>query len=302
LSGERPRLVLTIDLEDWHQIVHRRLGLADWDRPHEAFERQVAALLALLDELGVRATFFVLGMCAKNYPDAVREIASRGHELGSHGFAHMPVHRQTKEKFRRDVEESIELLEKLGGARPSGYRAPAFSITRGAPWAYDVLADLEFAYDSSQYDTPRIPNRLRGIPVEPYHLVVEGGKRLVEFPVAVGRWRGRRLPVGGGSYWRVLPRRVLFDALHAAAGPDAAPVLYFHPYEFDFAPLRAAGPRTARGTAQALYWNARRGRIAELLRAAAGEFELLSHERYLATAGEPGGTRTKALSPDGALV
>ncbi len=301
MSGERSRLVLTIDLEDWHQIVHRRLGLTDWDRQYDAFERQVKTLLALLDELGVQATFFVLGMCARNYPDTVREIAARGHELGSHGFAHVQAHRQGKDEFRRDVEHSIALVEQLGGARPKGYRAPAFSMTRGAAWAYDVLAEVGFAYDSSQYDTPRISDRLRGIPAQPYQLVLGGGKRLVEFPVAVGRWRGRRLPVGGGSYWRVLPRRVLFDALRGAAGPDAAPVLYFHPYEFDPEPLRTACPRTAGGTAQALYWNARRGRIADLLRAAAREFDLLSHERYLATAGEPAGSRTKALSPDGAL-
>jgi polysaccharide deacetylase family protein (PEP-CTERM system associated) len=301
LTHGRPRLVLTIDLEDWHQIVHRGLGLSDWDRPHEAFERQVATLLALLDELGLRATFFVLGMCASHYPDAVREIASRGHELGSHGYAHVPAHRQGRDEFRRDVEQSIALVEELGGARPRGYRAPAFSITRAAAWAYDVLAELGFAYDSSQYDTPRIPDRLHNIPAEPYHLVVGGGMRLIEFPVAVGRWRGRRLPVGGGSYWRVLPQRILFDALRGAAGPNAAPVLYFHPYEFDPEPLRTTS-RSARGRAQVVYWNARRGRIAELLRAASGEFELLSHERYLATSGEPGGARTKTLSRDGELV
>ena len=77
MDESRPRLVLTFDLEDWHQIVHRSLGVADWDRPHPAFERQVEVLLALLDELRLRATFFVLGMCAKNYPAAVRKIAAR---------------------------------------------------------------------------------------------------------------------------------------------------------------------------------------------------------------------------------
>lgn len=296
MSDERPRLVLTFDLEDWHQIVHRSLGVKDWDRPNEAFERQVEALLRLLDELRVRGTFFVLGMCANTYPEAVREIAGRGHELASHGFAHVPVQRQTREEFRRDVEQSVELLDDLVGRKPAGYRAPAFSITRETVWAYEVLADLGFVYDSSQYDTPRIPGRIRGIPVEPYRLE---GTALTEFPVAVGRWRGRRIPVGGGSYWRALPRTVLFGALRAAAGPKTAPVLYFHPYEFDPKPLRTAhGPRF-RAAAHALYWNTRRGRVAGLLREAAREFELLSHERYLETAG---GTRTKTLSDEGLVV
>ena len=298
--SQRPRLVLTFDLEDWHQIVHRSLGAADWDRPHEAFERQVGALLALLDELEVRATFFVLGMCARNYPDAVREIAARGHELASHGFEHVPVHRQTRDEFRKDVEASIELVESLAGRRPLGYRAPAFSITRSSGWAFELLADLGFAYDSSQYDTPRLPDRLIGIPDEPYRLEVQPGKELLEFPIAMGRWRGRRIPIGGGSYWRVLPRRALFDALRGAASPNAAPVLYFHPYELDPEPLRTvSGPRF-RAATQVLYWNVRRGRIPVLLRAAAREFELLSHERYLATAGS--GARSKALSSEGVVV
>ena len=300
MDEERPRLVLTFDLEDWHQIVHRSLGVPDWDRPHAAFERQVETLLALLDELGLHATFFVLGMCAKNYPAAVREIAARGHELGSHGFEHVPVHRQTREDFRRDVEASIELVESLVGRRPVGYRAPAFSITRASAWAFELLSDVGFAYDSSQYDTPRLPNRLLGIPDEPYRLEVRPGKELLEFPIAVGRWRGKRIPIGGGTYWRVLPQRVLFGALRGAASPQAAPVLYFHPYELDPKPLRTAGGPRARAAANVLYWNARRGRITRLLRAAATEFELVSHERYLETAGSE--ARTRSLSDEGAIV
>jgi polysaccharide deacetylase family protein (PEP-CTERM system associated) len=300
VSEERPRLVLTFDLEDWHQIVHRSLGVPDWDRPHAAFERQVETVLALLDELGLRATFFVLGMCARNYPAAVREIAARGHELGSHGYQHIPVQEQTREDFRRDVEASAELVESLAGRRPVGYRAPAFSITRSCAWAFELLADLGFAYDSSQYDTPRLPNRLLGIPDEPYRLEVRPGKELLEFPIAVGRWRGKRIPIGGGTYWRVLPQRVLFGALRGAATPHTAPVLYFHPYELDPEPLRTAGGPRARAAANVLYWNARRGRIARLLRAVAAEFELLSHERYLERAGSE--ARTRSLSDEGAIV
>jgi polysaccharide deacetylase family protein (PEP-CTERM system associated) len=300
LGEERRRLVLTFDLEDWHQIVHRSLGVADWDRAHPAFERQVETLLALLDELGLRATFFVLGMCAKNYPAAVREIAGRGHELASHGFEHVPVHRQTREDFRRDVESSIELVESLAGRRPVGYRAPAFSITRDSAWAFELLADLGFAYDSSQYDTPRLPNRLLAIPDETYRLEVRPGKGLLEFPIAVGRWRGKRIPIGGGSYWRVLPQRVLFGALRAAASPQAAPVLYFHPYELDPEPLRTAGGPRARAAVSVLYWNARRRRIGRLLRAAAAEFELVSHECYLERAGSE--ARTRSLSNEGAIL
>src|SRR5438552_8664844 len=197
----RPPLLLSIDLEDWHQLVHRRLGRADWDRPNAAFPPQVRAILDLLDELGAHATFFLLGMTVANYPGLVAEIVARGHEPASHGFAHARAYEQTQEDFRADVERSIETIERATSQRPVTYRAPAFSINRQTPWAYDVLAHLGFRCDSSQYDSPRIAERIGGIPDTPYRLRVGDAGEIWELPVAT--WGP--VPIGGGSYWRVLP-------------------------------------------------------------------------------------------------
>ena len=128
MADARPALLLSVDFEDWFQLVHRRLGLADWDRRSAAFERQAAAAFDLLDELGAKATFFVLGITAERYPDLVQELAARGHEPASHGYAHARVHEQEPDEFRRDVERGVELVERLAGRRPVAYRAPAFSI------------------------------------------------------------------------------------------------------------------------------------------------------------------------------
>ncbi len=194
VAGRFDGFVLSIDLEDWHQLVRRGAGSADWDVPHPAFERQVRVLLDFLAELDVKATFFVLGMCARNYPDIVAEIAARGHEVGSHGTAHARVHAQTRDEFRRDLEESVAQLERLTGRRPAGYRAPAFSINRDTLWAYDVLSELGFRYDSSQHDSPRIPRRIEGIPGDAYRLRLDSGREIWEFPIAVRRAREPHAP------------------------------------------------------------------------------------------------------------
>jgi polysaccharide deacetylase family protein (PEP-CTERM system associated) len=301
-------MLLSFDFEDWNQKVLRSLGHAGWDRPDAAFEGQVAAILDLLEELDVTATFFVLGMCARNYPDAVREVAARGHEIACHGYAHQRVYRQTRDEFRTDVLRSMEVIEDLVGRRPAGYRAPEFSITRASTWAFDVLAELDFRYDSSQYDSPRIPGRLGGIPTAPYRLELTGGKSLIEFPVAVARIGRRALPVGGGTYWRVLPAPILFPALRAAASRSPAAVLYFHPYELDPRPLRVRLPQSASGSQRLramrynVYWNARRARIARLLRRVGREFRLVSYETYLANADADAGAHTKTLSREGVVV
>jgi peptidoglycan-N-acetylglucosamine deacetylase len=299
--------LLSFDLEDWHQLVRRRAGAERWDVTHPAFERQVRTILDFLDRLGVHATFFVLGMSARNYPELVAEIAARGHEIASHGTAHTRVHLQSREDFRRDVEESLELIESLGGRRPVGYRAPAFSINRDTPWAYDVLAELGFRYDSSQYDSPRIPRRIEGIPSDAYRLRLGPGSELLEFPIAVWRARGRALPIGGGGYWRAFPDSLLLRALHAVKRTTAYPVLYFHPYEFDPEPLRPGLPDSAgarqrlTAASRSLYRNPGRRRTIRQLARVAREFPLATYESVL---GHPalGRGGAKALSPGGAVV
>ena len=302
------KLLLSFDFEDWHQLVHRALGRPDWDQRGHALERQSAAILGLLDELGAKATFFVLGMTAERYPDLVREIAAQGHELACHGYAHRRVPTQGRDEFRADVERCAELLEELSGKRPLGYRAPAFSITRDTPWAYDVLAELGFRYDSSQYDSPRISRRITPVPPAPYRLELGSGREIWEFPITVWRPRRRPIPVGGGAYWRALPTAVLRRALRDVADDNAYPVLYFHPYELDPQPLRVALPESPTPRQRLLAaWksvqrNPGRRRVADRIRAIAREHQLSSYEEAHGEVVERYGARPRSLSRAGVLV
>jgi polysaccharide deacetylase family protein (PEP-CTERM system associated) len=303
-----PALLLSFDFEDWHQLVHRTLGVDDWDTRGAALERQTHAVLRLLDELGVKATFFLLGITAQRYPELVREIAARGHEPASHGFAHQLVHRQSRDDFRRDLDCSIELIEQLTGRRPIAYRAPAFSINRETPWAYEVLAELGFRYDSSQYDSPKVPNRIGEIPRTPYRLDLPSGRALWELPISVAELAGRRVPIGGGSYWRLLPEALLFHGLRRVLAANAHPVLYFHPYEFDPTPLRPRLPASPsakqrlKALERAAWRNLGRSLVAKRLRAAAREFRLVSYEQAYADVDRRYGTRSRSLSREGVLV
>ena len=206
-----------------------------------------------------------------------------------------------------DLEESIALIGELGGRRPLGYRAPAFSINRDTPWAYEILAELGFLYDSSQYDSPRIPRRIEGIPRDAYRLRLGSGRELWEFPIAVWRTRGRVLPIGGGGYWRAFPNRLLLRALHDVARSSAFPCLYFHPYEFDPEPLHAglARPATAKQRLKAaqrsLYRNPGRRRTPGQLARVAREFSLVTYESALGNDTLRRGSE-KTLSRGGAVL
>ena len=283
-QASEPTLILSVDFEDWNQLVRRRVGDPAWDARRPALARQTEALLEALAAIGARATFFVLGITARRYPELVHQIAAGGHELASHGFEHRRVYDGGAEDLRSDLQRSIELIGELAGVRPLGYRAPAFSINRTTPWAYEVLAELGFAYDSSQYDSPRIPARIRPVPPAPFALELESGRTLWELPVAAWRLGARSVPVGGGAYWRVLPERALMSGLRSAASAGPA-TLYLHPYECDPAPLRAGLPREsplarrAHARLRELQRNPARRRVLSHLRAVGHHFRLLTCEQ-----------------------
>jgi polysaccharide deacetylase family protein (PEP-CTERM system associated) len=307
-TGAKPTLLLSFDFEDWHQLVLQRPGAAGPETTNPAFVRQVRAVLDFLDSAEATATFFLLGMTAVAHPRLVQEVVERGHEPACHGYGHVRAFRQSPTEFRADVEASIALITRLTGRRPVGYRAPAFSLNRDTTWAYGILADLGFDWDSSQYDSPRIPRRFRPIPRAPYLLCEPGGRRIWELPLAVCRLWGRSVPLGGGSYWRVLPQRAVANALRDRDVRDRPAALYFHPYEFDPDALRvplppaSSGGRRLRARMLAYRYDPGRRRLQATLARVAREFRLTSYERELESIKERHGTHTRALSQDGALV
>lgn len=270
-------LLLSVDYEDWHQLVRRRAGDPGWSAPGPALARQTEATLALFDELGVRATFFVLGMAARAHPELVRAVADAGHEIACHGDAHRPVHAQSPAEFAADLRQACATIEELTGRRPRGYRAPAFSITSRSPWAFTTLAHEGFTYDSSQHESFAVRDHIAPEQAAPHRLRQAD---LWEFPVAVWRPGRLRLPVGGASYWTATPIPLVLRGL-ADAGPF--PALYLHPHELDPAPLRpqlsheVAASQRARAGLRTVRRNAARRRAPEVLRALASQFALIPY-------------------------
>jgi polysaccharide deacetylase family protein (PEP-CTERM system associated) len=274
--------VLTVDFEDWHQLVYRRIGREDWITGSPAFERHVEAVLDLLDEVDVSATFFVVGATAERHPAALREVVSRGHELGCHGYEHRRAHAFTRMQFREDVRRCLDVVDDLCGVRPTGFRAPWFSITAETRWVHQELEELGFRYDSSLYDSPLLRERLRQIPAHPFRLGA-----LWEFPVAVWKTHGVIVPIGGGSYWRMLPETALWHGLESVGRDSGLPVLYFHPYEFAPEPLEVVLPAGSarrdrtRERYRRLSKNARRTLIPGRVREAAGRFRFVSFRQVM---------------------
>ncbi len=226
---------LTFDVEDWHQLVEWKLNgtLPPCSRHVLA---QTDDILEVLAERRVRATFFILGLVAEAHPELVRTIADAGHEIGSHGWSHQLIYRQSREVFAEETRRSKALLEEVLGRRVAGYRAAEFSITNRSRWALDVLAETGFSYDSSIFPIEGRRYGIPGTPLEP-HTVTTAGGELLEVPLTAVEAGSRRWPVGGGGYFRLLPYAITRAAIKRVNAAGRAAIVYFHPYEFSSVPL-----------------------------------------------------------------
>ena len=122
---------LSIDVEEYFQAhaYEKVIARSAWDSLPGRVVTNTRRLLALLAEHGTRATFFVLGWVAERHPELVREIVAAGHEVGSHGYAHELVYRQTRADFAADLARSLEAIGRAAGDGDAvlGYRAPRAS-------------------------------------------------------------------------------------------------------------------------------------------------------------------------------
>jgi polysaccharide deacetylase family protein (PEP-CTERM system associated) len=248
----------TVDLEDWYQGLE--IEATEWGQFEDRIQIGTERLLDLLAAAQVKATFFVLGHVAEHHPDLVRSIHAAGHEIGTHGYAHQFVYRLGREAFKRDLVLSLEKLDRAVGSSVVGHRAPFFSITAAADWAFDVLAECGLVYDSSVFP---VRNYRYGMPDAPrWPFEVRDG--LTEIPLSTLSAAGRKIPLGGGAYFRIFPYAVTRFGLRQINASGNAAIFYIHPWELDPEHPRVHLPRRIGLTH---YWNlgASAGRLRRLL-------------------------------------
>jgi polysaccharide deacetylase family protein (PEP-CTERM system associated) len=188
-----------------------------------------------------------LGWVAERFPDLVREIDGRGHEIGSHGYWHRLIYNQEPREFRDDLCRSRDLLQDITGRAVMAYRAPSFSIIERSRWALNILAGEGFTIDSSIYP---IHHDRYGIPgAKPYvHEIETSAGPLWEFPPSSVRAAGKNIPVGGGGYFRLYPLCVTTRWLAQINRKQKRPFMFYvHPWELDPGqPRLRAGSRLSR--------------------------------------------------------
>lgn len=81
-------------------------------------------VLDMLDATGIKATFFVIGALAARAPALLREVVSRGHEVGNHSYSHPHPRFLGAARARREVAEGAAAIADILGHKPRLFRAP----------------------------------------------------------------------------------------------------------------------------------------------------------------------------------
>jgi peptidoglycan/xylan/chitin deacetylase (PgdA/CDA1 family) len=144
---DRRRAAVTVSFDNLGEVTELQRGAWPADEPigrHFSVTRALPRILALLEELGLRATFFVEGLNTELYSRTLVEVGAAGHEVAYHGWCHEQWAELGPSREAELLRRGIAAMGELG-LRPRGFRPPGGRLTDGSLTA---LRDLGFAYCS----------------------------------------------------------------------------------------------------------------------------------------------------------
>ena len=225
--------ILGIDFEDWFHPELIQKYISDNNNEPKVIEG-IDRILELLRVHDTKATFFVVGELLEFKPELLDMILENGHEIAFHTMKHTRI---DSPNFKEKFQEEIKQFYKLTNGKSKGFRAPSFSLNTASSWLIDVLEENDYVYDSSVVPAK---TSLYGIPnaeKKPYKIsskFLEGNSndgKIIEFPMMVTKFLGKKIPAAGGFYLRTLPSRIIENTIKSYEEKNMPGVFYIHSWE-----------------------------------------------------------------------
>ena len=219
--------ILTFDIEDWWVYDHYGLGNSADYLPR--LDRYLSEILDLLDVRNFKATFFCLGLVAKQYPEVIKKIAARGHNIGCHSYAHRFLGDLNPKEFAKDTKLALDCIEEEISQKVNCYRAPAFSISEDRMWAIEILVSNGIEYDCSIYPSTRSFGGFPSFQENRPAIIQYNGSIIKEFPMSLTKILGHKIAYSGGGYFRLIP----YPIIKRIVNQSNYSMTYFHIKDFD---------------------------------------------------------------------
>ena len=225
--------ILGIDFEDWfHPELIQKYISKENNEPRVV--EGINKIIELLRKNETKATFFVVGELLEFKPELLDIILENEHEIAFHTMKHARIDLPNR---REQFQDEIKQFDKLTGGRSKGFRAPSFSLNSNSSWLIDVLEENNYEYDSSVVPVKTSMYGMPNAERKPYKIsrnFLEGdsiGGKIIEFPLLVTKFLGKKIPAGGGFYLRTLPLRVIENAIKSYEKERIPGVFYIHSWE-----------------------------------------------------------------------
>jgi len=225
--------ILGIDFEDWfHPELIQKYISKENNEPRVV--EGINKIIELLRKNETKATFFVVGELLEFKPELLDIILENEHEIAFHTMKHTRIDLPNR---REQFQDEIKQFDKLTGGRSKGFRAPSFSLNSNSSWLIDVLEENNYEYDSSVVPVKTSMYGMPNAERKPYKIsrnFLEGDSiegKIIEFPLLVTKFLGKKIPAGGGFYLRTLPLRVIENAIKSYEKEKIPGVFYIHSWE-----------------------------------------------------------------------
>ena len=223
--------ILTFDIEEWFHILDNdsTKTLKEWSNFESRIHSNMDKIFDLLDKSNLKATFFVVGWIAKKYPEIIKRIDSFGSEIGSHTNMHQLMYEQSRGEVKKDLHQSIDILQSITGKKVTSFRAPGFSITEKNKWVLEVLAENGITQDSSIFPAGRAHGGFPSYSTAKPSIIEINGYKLKEFPINTASILSKKWIFSGGGYFRLTP----YSLINYWSKSSDYIMTYFHPRDFD---------------------------------------------------------------------
>lgn len=219
---------LTIDIEEWYELEY--LKKYDLEKTGVEVVPKIFDFLDMLDELNIKATFFIVAELMKKYTDIVRDIVERGHSIGCHGLDHTVLYEKDNSKFLEEIIKAKEMIEKSANCKVNGYRAACFSMERDK---LELVRTAGYKYDSSKILFKEHP-LYRNLEMTGYDNIddlIYMDDDFIEYEtptISIGKFD---IPFSGGGYLRLFPFWFIKLIIKKYEKQKRNMVIYVHPFE-----------------------------------------------------------------------